>query len=378
MTAMKSFECPVCLNYMVEEIRQCNSGHNVCQKCVDKLKPKKCPICKEDFSRVRNYALEHIATLTKLPCKHEGCHAHLEVKYMKHHVVECPHRPEPCILSFDGCTWKGTRIEIHQHIQDCHHQYLNKCHQCKNVNLTVYILFEFEQLFVIFCKADSYNRECYAGVYIPLTSNTPPSAEEFQITVVRSNATRLYKVEFSALCIQRCPINKIFNADQVIIYNRMINEFGLKRRYLKIEKLYKPEPCVLSFEGCTWEGTRKEISKHIEEVHNEYCSVLFLPSRIKNVDIRLLFKFDHLFLIFRRNDVSQSFAGMYVPLDLDQISPSAEEFQIVVTLQSTHEDQHQKLSRSCIRRCDISEIFNSKANFVNGLDPCTVNITKAS
>lgn len=120
MSLLKSLECPICLEYMIAEISLCESGHSVCQKCKDQLNPARCPTCRRGFTTGRNYALEDIASTTPFPCKYKGCDVQLQGKDMKNHLLKCDFRTETCILSFDKCTWKGTRKEIREHILDVH------------------------------------------------------------------------------------------------------------------------------------------------------------------------------------------------------------------------------------------------------------------
>lgn len=59
--------CPVCDNYMCAPIRQCKTGHSICDQCFNKI--KKCPKCRGPKSEARCYTLEAIAAKLKLSCR---------------------------------------------------------------------------------------------------------------------------------------------------------------------------------------------------------------------------------------------------------------------------------------------------------------------
>ena len=52
------FECPVCFDYVLPPILQCNSGHLVCSSCRPKLAC--CPSCRGPLPVVRNLAMEKV------------------------------------------------------------------------------------------------------------------------------------------------------------------------------------------------------------------------------------------------------------------------------------------------------------------------------
>ena len=82
------FECPVCFDYVLPPIMQCNAGHLVCQNCQPKLtvrlanfdqflkKLQHCPTCRGQAPTIRNLAMEKVAATVYFPCKYHtsGCH----------------------------------------------------------------------------------------------------------------------------------------------------------------------------------------------------------------------------------------------------------------------------------------------------------------
>ncbi|XP_059913451.1 E3 ubiquitin-protein ligase Siah2 isoform X4 [Gadus macrocephalus] len=64
------FECPVCFDYVLPPILQCQAGHLVCNQCRQKLSC--CPTCRGPLTpSIRNLAMEKVASNLPFPCKGE-------------------------------------------------------------------------------------------------------------------------------------------------------------------------------------------------------------------------------------------------------------------------------------------------------------------
>lgn len=62
------FECPVCFDYVLPPILQCQAGHLVCNQCRQKLSC--CPTCRGPLTpSIRNLAMEKVASTLPFPCK---------------------------------------------------------------------------------------------------------------------------------------------------------------------------------------------------------------------------------------------------------------------------------------------------------------------
>lgn len=62
------FECPVCFDYVLPPILQCQAGHLVCNQCRQKLSC--CPTCRGALTpSIRNLAMEKVASAVLFPCK---------------------------------------------------------------------------------------------------------------------------------------------------------------------------------------------------------------------------------------------------------------------------------------------------------------------
>ena len=103
MSEFKHLECGVCLNTYYEPCAlMC--GHTFCKSCLNKTNPKKCPECRDDYSRQKlsiNYVIQNIIN-EKSITKNKGgyckvCHNPAS-KYCKNcEAYICP----ICILEHD-------------------------------------------------------------------------------------------------------------------------------------------------------------------------------------------------------------------------------------------------------------------------------------
>lgn len=87
------FECPVCFDYALPPILQCQSGHFVCSQCRQKL--SSCPTCRGPLGNIRNLGMEKVADTILFPCKYQtnGCHLSLTHKQKLEHEESCDFRP---------------------------------------------------------------------------------------------------------------------------------------------------------------------------------------------------------------------------------------------------------------------------------------------
>lgn len=87
------FECPVCFDYALPPILQCQLGHIVCSQCRQKL--SSCPTCRGPLGNIRNLGMEKVADTILFPCKYQtnGCHLNLTHKFKLDHEESCDYRP---------------------------------------------------------------------------------------------------------------------------------------------------------------------------------------------------------------------------------------------------------------------------------------------
>lgn len=117
---LKSFECPICFYYMVDEIHTCARGHSVCHVC--KKKMVKCPSCSSSFSG-RNYSLETLSKVVKFPCKNSSlCNKYITGNDYKTHSLNCSYEIHKCPFAktSDRCAWKGLYHALLVHLRTTH------------------------------------------------------------------------------------------------------------------------------------------------------------------------------------------------------------------------------------------------------------------
>ncbi|XP_011434753.1 E3 ubiquitin-protein ligase Siah1-like [Crassostrea angulata] len=114
------FECPVCFDYALPPITQCQSGHIVCQPCKQKLNI--CPTCRGPLGNIRNLAMEKVATTVMFPCKYSssGCPVTLLHTDKQEHEETCEYRPYCCPCPGASCKWQGSLEQVMGHLMQQH------------------------------------------------------------------------------------------------------------------------------------------------------------------------------------------------------------------------------------------------------------------
>lgn len=193
-------ECPVCSNYMIPPIRQCTTGHSICESCRKRL--SNCAVCKSEFAEGRNIALESLAVKMKYPCinRISGCPAALSYNEREIHELRCTYKGFKCAM--DKCLWVGPLETLKDHwaskrITSKPYQASNVCHtKMKTGSFYVNIVEAYGKLFWFKCKLS--NKRLYWVVqYIGKSEE----AEKFyyEIEVFRQGHTKK-KLLFSDYC----------------------------------------------------------------------------------------------------------------------------------------------------------------------------------
>ncbi|CAF1621464.1 unnamed protein product [Adineta steineri] len=114
------FECPVCFDYALPPILQCQSGHIVCSQCRQKL--SSCPTCRGPLGNIRNLGMEKVADTILFPCKYQtnGCLLNLMHKHKLEHEDCCDFRPYMCPCPGASCKWQGSLENVMQHLWVAH------------------------------------------------------------------------------------------------------------------------------------------------------------------------------------------------------------------------------------------------------------------
>ncbi|XP_003797551.1 E3 ubiquitin-protein ligase Siah1-like [Otolemur garnettii] len=114
------FECPVCFDYVLPPILQCQRGHLVCISCRQKL--TSCPTCRGPLGSIRNLAMEKVADSLSFPCKYapSGCRITLPPAGKADHEEVCDFRPYSCPCPGVLCPWEGSVDAVMPHLMDQH------------------------------------------------------------------------------------------------------------------------------------------------------------------------------------------------------------------------------------------------------------------
>ncbi|XP_043279988.1 E3 ubiquitin-protein ligase Siah1 isoform X1 [Venturia canescens] len=114
------FECPVCFEYVLPPILQCQSGHLVCSNCRPKLSC--CPTCRGPLGNIRNLAMEKVASNVMFPCKYStsGCTVTMVHIDKPDHEDACEFRPYSCPCPGVSCKWQGSLEEVMPHLVMSH------------------------------------------------------------------------------------------------------------------------------------------------------------------------------------------------------------------------------------------------------------------
>lgn len=212
--ALKELECPVCLEYMVEEIALCKGGHSVCKKCKDELPNTNCPLCKQIFVSDRNYTLEKLASTYTYNCRNNGCEEKLEAIDINKHEKNCEHSLYPCPLYFTNCAWTGKTTESKKHIEGKHQEYIDNWKGYQN--LYFYTIIYNDYIFLIFCKYVE-KTQVYSAVYF----GTNKEAGDFLLTVNYSDQTgKGYELSATNPCVPRCKIENVFDGENIVFCER--------------------------------------------------------------------------------------------------------------------------------------------------------------
>ncbi|XP_023589616.1 E3 ubiquitin-protein ligase SIAH2 [Trichechus manatus latirostris] len=115
------FECPVCFDYVLPPILQCQAGHLVCNQCRQKLSC--CPTCRGALTpSIRNLAMEKVASAVLFPCKYAttGCSLTLHHTEKPEHEDICEYRPYSCPCPGASCKWQGSLEAVMSHLMHAH------------------------------------------------------------------------------------------------------------------------------------------------------------------------------------------------------------------------------------------------------------------
>lgn len=272
-------ECPVCLDYFEKPIKQCLAGHSFCSKCIDeKNVSARCPVCRGEICKTRNYNLEDILELLPLPCPHktQGCKFTLTKKELVQHASECKNRLFKCqgkeFCNWD-CKWNG--YDILSHFKSAHVKYTTMEFATTasiNYNDTrefkdLHIISAHHNLFWYKHKIDVDNKKAYwAFQFIGPRKNAQYYYYEFEIYTQQDN-TRKFKI--TDYCTSDAEsIHDVFKSERCVVlslemlksYVNDDNSYSIRFRLLKKKKLIDNVPDKPMVKEAT-RNTRTEYAK---------------------------------------------------------------------------------------------------------------------
>lgn len=116
------FECPICFDYAVPPIYQCQNGHLVCQSCSGKI--SHCPTCRVPITEpsIRNLQLDRLANTFQFPCKYNfnGCQWKSYWFKKREHEENCDYISYSCPCPGSTCKWTGLLPQVMPHLREHH------------------------------------------------------------------------------------------------------------------------------------------------------------------------------------------------------------------------------------------------------------------
>ncbi|XP_015792407.1 E3 ubiquitin-protein ligase Siah1 [Tetranychus urticae] len=115
------FECPVCFDYVLPPILQCQNGHLLCSACRKQL--TNCPTCRIPISNnIRNLQMEKLAMNLLFPCKYssQGCLLNLTCSDKTDHEDSCDFKSYSCPCPGSNCKWNGPLKQVMHHLMTQH------------------------------------------------------------------------------------------------------------------------------------------------------------------------------------------------------------------------------------------------------------------
>lgn len=116
------FECPICFDYAVPPIYQCQNGHLVCQACSNKI--TLCHTCRVPITKpsIRNLQLDRLANTFLFPCKYNFNGCQWKSHWLKKHEHEdsCDFISYSCPCPGTSCKWTGLLSQVMPHLSEHH------------------------------------------------------------------------------------------------------------------------------------------------------------------------------------------------------------------------------------------------------------------
>ena len=230
------FECPVCFDYVLPPILQCNSGHLICSSCRPKVQC--CPSCRGPLGSIRNLAMEKVAENVRFPCKYcnSGCVLRLLHTEKREHEDVCEFRPYACPCPGTSCKWHGSLDEVLGHLIHTHKS-ITTLHGedivflATDINLpgaVDWVMMQccFEHNFMLVLEKQERHENHQQFFAIVQIIGTQKQAENFTYKLELSGHGRRLTWEAKPRSIHEGVASTIGNNDCLIFETSMVQHFG--------------------------------------------------------------------------------------------------------------------------------------------------------
>lgn len=222
-------ECPVCMEHMTPPITMCENGHSICSNCKPKL--NNCPSCKKSFLNIRNLALESLSRqVTNQRVQNQPTTVPQS--------VECPFTR----ISKDTCPWKGSVMDMKQHIKVFHNNEndTRESNGVFNVILTSLsptqhyrkAVFISDELYYIYWRTGGDTFYC-AVFYVG--DEEKSSKYKYKFTLTSQSDDRKISMTFPTRCILENLDELLQSGDCVILSYNTVLKFLNSTIYLECE-----------------------------------------------------------------------------------------------------------------------------------------------
>ena len=227
LSMLNELECPVCFEYMIPPIFQCDGGHSICSNCKSQI--KECPTCKEEIDDTHNFALEKMAQLIHYRCKFNelGCNYRAKPDEMKQHQTFCLFGPHQCPLKdYENCKWAHAAKEIYPHIVSKHHENLLEIDHVQVFMGDDYLTQEEDLCYIkkfsdaLFKLHYRFSQNCF---YWSMQLIGPPDeARKYRFEIdVLDNTNSNQKIFLRNFCAPLTDKNETFNEDSPHVFLKL-------------------------------------------------------------------------------------------------------------------------------------------------------------
>lgn len=236
-------ECPICMTYMSPPIRQCSTGHSICEPCRKRL--PKCPLCQGNFTDSKNITLEALARKMHYPCVNfkAGCVERLALNDRESHEKHCTFRVYKCpdprcreICRYENIIehWKQKKSQSRPYMDT------NVCHTKieKNEKTYVNIIQAFGEIFWYKFNLNA-GKLCWVVQYVGAPEKAPKYYFEIEVFKLGQPLRKILMSEYvqsidldnrelfqAGNCVMtylEC-VSPFFGEDQVLIYYMKVKE----------------------------------------------------------------------------------------------------------------------------------------------------------